>query len=109
MVARANLVKLMEAEERLDKAAAESAEGQSIDAATSQRVSEMILACLHHKPPAGATLAELSDMLGDVKKSTISATLYNMKQRGHVEHNETNGKYSLSREIRGILVPTKPR
>ncbi|MDE2468480.1 MAG: hypothetical protein KGL35_06985, partial [Bradyrhizobium sp.] len=108
VIARANLFQLMEMEERMDKAAAEYAEGQSIDAATSQRVSEMIGACLHHKGPSGATVAELSEMLGDVKRSTISATLYNMKQRGQVEHNETAGKYFLAHEVRRHLT-AKPK
>jgi predicted HTH transcriptional regulator len=105
---RAKYSEFSDLERKVTRYEMEAAEGQSIDAATTTRVSEMILTCLHHVGGGAMTLAELSEILSDVKKSTISATLYNLKQRRQVEHNETTGRYSLPAEMRRQLM-AKPK
>jgi hypothetical protein len=44
--------------------------------------------------PGGLTLQQLSECL-NIRKQTISATLYNMKKRDEIVHDEASGRYSI--------------
>ena len=73
-------------------------EKSPIDEATSRRVSEVITSCLL-RTGTSLTLNQISEFIPDVKRNTISATLYNMKQRGDLVHNETTGRYALAETV----------
>ena len=107
IVTRARYAEFADIERKVNRLEIDLGCGQVIDAATSTRVSEMIANCLER---AGSlTLAQLSEILSDVKKNTISAALYNMKQRGQLEHSEATGKYALSLEVRRNQMTHKAR
>jgi hypothetical protein len=96
------IYRVREAMERI-----EEAEGHELDGETTDRVSAMLLHVLRNAPVEGATVAQLASVLSEVKKSTISATLYNMKKRGDVEHSEVTGRYALPHRT-GPTGPTGP-
>ena len=72
------------------------AEGE--EAVESTKLSALITLMLSRSAD-GQTLGELCDRLGaSFKRSTVSSTLYNMKQRDEIEHSESTGKYRLRPE-----------
>jgi hypothetical protein len=77
----------------------------SLDLEMGLKISSMIKSHLARHEP-GLSSGQLFELLGEsagVKRSTISATLYNMKKRGEVEHCEVSGKYRIpSRQHRMI-------
>jgi len=91
------------------KSQSDEEEADSIDSETGARVSSAILQILAQCHPHGAALSQLGEALPQVKKSTISATLYNMKKRGEIEHIESTGRYQLSAKIRANLTRAVPR
>jgi hypothetical protein len=90
----AQLIELHSMSSALERA--EEADVESIDSETGSRVSAMILYFLEKARPDGLTLAQLSEALGPIKKSTISATLYNLKKRREIDHIEATGRYRLA-------------
>jgi hypothetical protein len=98
--------------EREMKSAAD--DGSQVDAETGARVSKLILTALLNCGHRAMTLGDLAEVMShaDVKRSTISATLYNMKKRGEIEHDEQAGLYRLagvSAAPRSVLRPTTPK
>ncbi len=67
---------------------------EDIDAETGVKVSAVIRPHLINRPD-GMTVAQLAEVTG-VRRQTISATLYNMKARGEVEHSPATGLYRLA-------------
>jgi hypothetical protein len=90
----ARLTELDQLESTLDSAEAEEVVANSGELGA--RLSAMILHYLEQSPD-GFTLDQLSRVMGDIKKSTLSATLYNLKKREAVEHIEATGRYRLIR------------
>ncbi len=87
------------------KSAIEQAEAQEVsdaaigkvDPETGIRVSRTIFRLLEHSSE-GCTLSEIADVLSPhVAKPLISATLYNMKKRNEIVHNDANGKYRTAK------------
>jgi hypothetical protein len=78
-------------------------EDGSLDADAAMRLSANIRGILALNE-GGLTLAQLSDMLG-VRKQHASATLYNMKRRNEVEHDEVTGVYRLNTSA---MLPRRP-
>lgn len=90
---RARWEELISIEQAVKRAMEEGPEEQ-VDSDTQSRVSELIRTALFESP-AGFTVQQISEVIG-VRRQTVSATLYNMKKRGEVEHAETTGLYKLA-------------
>jgi len=89
------LHRLRDAMMRAEKAESEEIE---IDSETGARVSAMLLQVLEQVREG--TVAQLVQYLAaagvDIKKAHVSATLYNLKKRGAIEHSEVTGRYRLA-------------
>jgi hypothetical protein len=82
-------IKETESQEDADAAA-------KIDPETGAKVANVIVRLLE-QDPAGYSVSEMAELMADlaIKKSTISAALYNMKKRNQITHVESTGKYRL--------------
>jgi hypothetical protein len=92
---RARLDELMSLERLIEKSFLDGPE-EMLDNDTVLKVSAMIKSALDRAPTNGLTVQQISEAIG-VRRPTVSATLYNMKKRGEVEHNEQSGSYRLFR------------